>query len=90
MPEFVLTYRKLPLGATVMAEAPAAGNVVVPIVVNPADETVNAAIWLVVWFKTKKMPLEPPALEVQVPVPTATHTVVVSLEAPLDVPVTVI
>ena len=52
MPEPVLTYRKLPLGDTAMAEAPAAGKVVVPTVVNPADETVNAAIWLVVWFNT--------------------------------------
>jgi hypothetical protein len=74
-----------------MAEAPAAGKVVVPTVVNPLDETVKAAIWFVVWFNTKKMPLVPALpLEVQLPVPTATHTCVVSDVAPLDAPVTVI
>jgi hypothetical protein len=49
------------------------------------------AIWLVVWFSTKKMPLAPPLpLEVQLPVPTATQTWVVSDVAPLNAPVTVI
>jgi hypothetical protein len=49
------------------------------------------AIWFVVWFNTKKMPLAPPLpLEVQLPVPTATHTEVVSFDALLDAPVTVI
>jgi hypothetical protein len=53
MPEPVLTYRKPPLGDTAIAEAPAAGKVVAgATVVNPADETVKAPIWFVVWFNT--------------------------------------
>jgi hypothetical protein len=53
MPEPVLTYRKPPFGATAMAKAPAAGKVVAgATVVNPADETLRVAIWLVVWFNT--------------------------------------
>jgi len=48
------------------------------------------AIWFVVWFNTKKMPLAPALLDVQVPDPTSTQTEVVSDVAPLDAPVTVI
>jgi hypothetical protein len=76
-----------------MAEAPAAGKEVVPMPVSVPDEVMlKEAIWLVVWFSTKKMPLAPPALEVQLPVevPTSTQTDVVSDEAPVDAPVTVI